>query len=56
MSDNGEKINHPLHYNLNPSGVGYLWRAGQKDDLLIDLRKAQWYVDREIARISKETT
>lgn len=28
----------------------YLWRADLKDDALEDLKKARWYVDREIAR------
>ena len=35
--------------------VRYLWRAGLKDaePLLDDLKKAQWYINREIERISK---
>lgn len=65
-----EKVNHPAHYNNNPSGVEcidvvehmnfnignamkYLWRAGHKDDLLQELKKARWYVDREIQRLEK---
>lgn len=34
------------------SAIKYLWRAGLKDgtDELEDLRKAQWYVEREIQR------
>lgn len=32
------------------NAVKYLWRAGLKGDALEDLRKARWYVDREIAR------
>jgi hypothetical protein len=31
----------------------YLFRAGQKGDAITDLRKAAWYVDREIQRLSK---
>lgn len=33
------------------NAVKYLWRAGQKGDALQDLKKARWYVDREIARL-----
>lgn len=73
------QVNHPLHYNVHPSGVEcitiiewmtfnagsavkYLWRAGHKvsrgstseKSRLEDLKKARWYVDREIAKIEKE--
>lgn len=67
MSDN---VNHPRHYNSNPSGVEcitvvehmgfnvgnaikYLWRADEKGSADEDLRKALWYVSREIERRSK---
>jgi hypothetical protein len=30
--------------------IKYLWRADHKGDALGDLRKARWYLDREIAR------
>jgi hypothetical protein len=32
------------------NAMKYLWRAGLKGDALEDLRKAQWYLAREIAR------
>ena len=32
------------------NAVKYIWRADLKDDALEDLRKARWYIDREIAR------
>lgn len=32
------------------NAVKYIWRAGLKDDALTDLRKARWYIDREIAK------
>jgi hypothetical protein len=35
------------------NAIKYLWRAGEKGDYLEDLRKAQWYIAREIARVSK---
>lgn len=30
-----------------------IWRAGQKGDAVEDLKKARWYLDREIERLSK---
>jgi hypothetical protein len=35
------------------NAIKYLWRAGLKGDAIEDLRKARWYVDREIARIEE---
>jgi len=32
----------------------YLARAGRKDPQLQDLRKAQWYLNREIQRLSQQ--
>jgi hypothetical protein len=31
--------------------IKYISRAGKKQDVLTDLRKARWYLDREIARL-----
>jgi hypothetical protein len=67
----GTIVNHPDHYNVHPAGVEcvdivehmtfnvgnaikYLWRADHKKGLE-DLRKAAWYVNREIERIQKLT-
>ena len=36
-----------LGFNLG-NAVKYVSRAGKKDDALQDLRKARWYLDREI--------
>ena len=36
------------------NAVKYIWRAGEKGDRLEDLRKARWYVDREIARLEAQ--
>ena len=64
-----DSVNHPKHYNTNPSGVEcitvvehmsfnvgnaikYLWRADEKGNALEDLKKAAWYVQREIERRS----
>ena len=35
------------------NAIKYLWRAGMKGDLVEDLKKARWYIDREIARVEK---
>jgi len=35
------------------NAVKYLWRAGEKGSLLEDLKKARWYIDREIARLER---
>lgn len=37
------------------NAVKYIWRAGLKSDSPVeDLRKARWYLDREIARLDAE--
>lgn len=33
--------------------VKYVSRAGRKDDAVEDLRKAAWYLDREIKRLAE---
>ena len=62
-------IDHPAHYNQHPSGIEcidvvehmnfclgnaikYIWRADLKNSLE-DLKKAKWYLEREIERRSK---
>jgi hypothetical protein len=35
------------------NAVKYIWRAGLKRNAVEDLRKAVWYIEREIARRSK---
>jgi hypothetical protein len=34
------------------NAMKYIWRAGLKDDEVTDLRKAVWYLEREIRRRS----
>lgn len=70
-TDKENGIDHPGHYNRNPSGVecidiiehmslnigsamGYLWRHEHKGEPIKDLRKAIWYIKREIKRIKRE--
>jgi hypothetical protein len=45
------------HFNFNRgNAIKYLWRAGEKvsGNELEDLKKARWYIDREIKRIGGE--
>lgn len=45
------------HYPMNVgNAMKYLWRAGLKDDVedIQDLKKAQWYITREIEKREKE--
>lgn len=35
------------------NAIKYIWRAGLKGDAIEDLRKAAFYIDREIKRLSK---
>lgn len=65
-----DTVDHPKHYqhasgtecidvvehmNFNRgNAVKYIWRAGAKGDEIEDLKKARWYIDREIQRMEKE--
>jgi hypothetical protein len=37
------------------NAVKYIWRADLKDDAIEDLKKAVWYVNREIERRQKNS-
>jgi len=40
------------HMNFNcGNAMKYLWRQGLKGEALEDLKKARWYIDREIQRL-----
>ena len=66
MSKDHDPVNHPKHYTDHPSGIEciqitehlsftignaikYLWRADLKNGVE-DLKKAAWYIQREIAK------
>jgi hypothetical protein len=41
------------------NAIKYIWRAGSKgghDEEITDLKKARWYLDREIARLEAAKT
>ena len=46
------EITEHMNFNLG-NAVKYLWRASLKGKEIEDLRKARWYVDREIQRLQK---
>lgn len=51
-----EVINIIEHYDLNfnlGNVIKYCLRAGKKDELIQELKKAQWYINREIQRLEK---
>lgn len=43
------------HFVFNAgNAIKYIWRAGLKSTSAVeDLKKARWYIDREIARLEK---
>lgn len=41
-------VTEHMSFNLG-NAVKYIWRAGEKGDLVQDLQKAKWYIEREIA-------
>jgi hypothetical protein len=47
-------ITEHMNFNLG-NAVKYIWRGGLKDEAptVRDLQKARWYIDREIARVTK---
>jgi uncharacterized protein DUF3310 len=44
-----EVVEH-MPFNVG-NAIKYLWRAGLKGSLIEDLKKARWYIDREIQRL-----
>lgn len=48
-------ITEHMGFNLG-NAVKYVWRADLKDDAVEDLRKAAWYLDREIDRRTREAS
>lgn len=49
------QVTEYMNFNLG-NAIKYIWRAGDKGNLLEDLLKAQWYLNREIERIKKAIT
>jgi hypothetical protein len=51
-----EAIDITEGFNFNcGNAIKYVWRAGLKsEDPIEDLKKARWYIEREIKRIERE--
>ena len=47
------QITEHMGFNLG-NAVKYIWRADLKTDAIEDLRKAAWYINREIQRRERE--
>jgi hypothetical protein len=43
------QVTEHMGFNLG-NAVKYIWRADLKNDAIEDLRKARWYIDRELQR------
>ena len=41
-----------LNFNLG-NVIKYIWRCGYKDDELQELKKALWYLQREVERVQE---
>lgn len=48
-----EVVEH-MGFNLG-NAIKYVWRADEKGNAIEDLRKAAWYIEREIARRTAHT-
>lgn len=44
------EITEHMNFNLG-NAIKYIWRSGEKGDTISDLKKARWYIDRELQRI-----
>ncbi len=49
------QITEHMGFNLG-NAMKYIWRADLKGNQVEDLKKAVWYINREIQRISNEST
>ncbi len=47
-------ITEHMGFNLG-NAIKYVWRADLKDKALEDLKKAVWYIEREIAKRERES-
>jgi len=52
-----EAIQITEHFNFCiGNAIKYLWRCDEKGRAVEDLKKAAWYIEREIARRQRDTT
>lgn len=48
------QVTEHMGFNLG-NAIKYIWRADLKGSAIDDLKKARWYLDREIAKREKTT-
>lgn len=46
------QVTEHMNFNLG-NAVKYIWRASEKGSQIEDLKKARWYLDREIIRLGQ---
>jgi len=46
------QVTEHMNFNLG-NAIKYIWRAALKGKQLEDLKKAMWYINREVERIEK---
>ena len=46
-------ITDHMSFNLG-NATKYIWRCGLKNDAIEDLKKAKWYIEREIRKRKRE--
>ena len=72
MEEVNKNVSHPSHYNQGIEAIDiieswdlnfnlgnvikYTLRAPYKENMIQDLEKAKWYLEREIIRLKKEET
>jgi len=49
------QITEHMGFNLG-NALKYIWRCDLKADAIEDLKKARWYIDRELAKRENKTT
>jgi hypothetical protein len=49
------QITEHMSFNLG-NAIKYIWRADLKADAMEDLRKARWYIEREIQKRTNHET
>ena len=48
------RITEHMKFNTG-NAIKYIWRADLKENALQDLKKAKWYIEREIQRLTKNS-
>ena len=46
------QVTEHMNFNLG-NAIKYIWRCDEKGHRIEDLKKARWYLDREISRLER---